>query len=736
MWRYLPPLLPLAAFFWFLTQVAPIARGEVREYVWSWVPALGIELAFLLDGLSLGFALLITGIGAICILYAGAYFARDPRLPSLQIILLLFALSMLGLVVTDDAMTLYVFWEATTVTSFLLVGFDHEKGKSRDSALQALLVTAAGGLALLIALLLMGNEAGSLRLSEMNAQGDLLRESAFYLGIFWLVVIGAFTKSAQWPFQFWLPGAMAAPTPVSAYLHSATMVKAGVYLLARFTPALGGTDVWLWTLTLVGGFTMVQASIWALRQSDLKLMMAYTTVMALGALTMLLGQGSAMAVTAAMAFILVHAFYKAALFLGVGMIDKGAGTREYPELGGLARFMPITTAAIAIAALSMAGFPPMFGFIGKELIYASVEDATMPWFVGGMALAANALMVVCAGVVAIRPFAGRRRIAPKAYTADPGWGLWLGPVILAIMGVAGGIFAGRFEEYLVAPMVRAITGSEIGAHLALWHGINPALLLSLVTFAIGIALFFLVDRIRETLVRADPKTPGTEGGYDRSLQALKDFAAWQTRIVQSGLMTRYLQTTFVLLGGLIWGAVYFGTPALPPLQLDLDLFEWAVIGIIIASIILVLVTQSRLTAIAGLGGVGAGTGVIFFLYGAIDVGMTQLFVEILVVVFITIAMVRLPRAGHIPFRWVNAVIAGLFGLAITTALLAVLGTPLDRRLTSFFEATSVLEAHGRNIVNVILVDFRALDTMGEVSVIVISGIAALAALWAGKERKT
>lgn len=735
MWRYLPPLLPFAAFLWFLPRVLPVARGETGEYVWSWVPGLGIELAFWLDGLSLAFALLITGIGTICILYAGTYFARDPRLPSLQIILLLFAFSMLGLVVADDAITFFVFWEATTITSYLLVGFDHESAKSRASALQALLVTSAGGLTLLIGLLLMGSVADTWRLSGMNAQGDLLRASPLYLWIFWLIALGAFTKSAQWPFQFWLPGAMAAPTPVSAYLHSATMVKAGVYMLARFTPALGGTDVWIWTLTLVGAFTMVQASIWALRQIDLKMMMAYTTVMALGALTMLLGQGSAMAVTAAMAFILVHAFYKAALFLGVGMIDKGAGTREYTQLGGLGRYMPITAIAIAIAALSMAGFPPMFGFIGKELIYGSLEDATWPWLIGGAALVANALMVVCAGVVAIRPFAGRRRMAPRAYTADPGWGLWIGPAILAGMGVLGGILAGRFEHFLVAPMVSAVTGSETGAHLALWHGINPALILSLVTFAIGIALYFLIDPIRKALIKADPKSPGTEDGYDWLLQALKDFAAWQTGIVQSGLMTRYLQTTFVLLGGLIWGAVYFGTPALPPLRFDLDLFEWAVVGIIVGSIVLVLLTPSRLTAIAGLGGVGGGIGVIFFLYGAIDVGMTQLFVEILVVVFITIAMVRLPRAGYIPFHRISAVIAVLFGLAITAAMLAVLGTPLDRRLTDFFEATSLAEAHGRNIVNVILVDFRALDTMGEVSVIVISGIAALAALWAGKERK-
>jgi multicomponent Na+:H+ antiporter subunit A len=350
--------------------------------------------------------------------------------------------------------------------------------------------------------LLMGQVAGTYRLSEMNAMGDIFRESPLYLGIFWLVVFGAFTKSAQWPFQFWLPGAMAAPTPVSAYLHSATMVKAGVNQLARFTPSLGGTEVWIWTLTLVGALTMVQASIWALRQTDLKLMMAYTTVMALGALTMLIGQGTPMAITAAMAFVLVHAFYKAALFLAVGMIDKGAGTREYLELGGLRRAMPLTFWVIVIAGLSMAGFPPLFGFIGKELIYKSVGYASIPLFVGAMALAANALMVACAGVVALRPFWGERQLAPKAKPADPGWGLWLGPVVLAGLGVLGGLFAGQFEYLFVAPMVLSVTGGPIAIHLALYHGIDMALALSLVTFALGAAIYVSVNRIRTSLIAA------------------------------------------------------------------------------------------------------------------------------------------------------------------------------------------------------------------------------------------
>jgi multicomponent Na+:H+ antiporter subunit A len=477
-----------------------------------------------------------------------------------------------------------VFWEGTTITSFLLVGFDHEKAKSRDSALQALIVTGMGGLGLLVALLMMGDIAGTYRLSEMNAMGDVFRDHTLYTAIFWLVVFGAFTKSAQWPFQFWLPGAMAAPTPVSAYLHSATMVKAGIYLLARFTPALGGTDVWIWVLTVVGAVTMVQASIWALRQTDLKLMMAYTTVMALGALTMLLGQGTPMAVTAAMAFILVHAFYKAALFLSVGMIDKGAGTREYLELGGLRGAMPLTFTVIAIAALSMAGFPPLFGFIGKELIYKSVEYASMPWFVGVMALAANALMVVCAGVVALRPFLGARQIAPKAAPADPGWGLWLGPVILAGLGVLGAVLRGpvrvlpRRADGAVGH--RRADGDPPRALPRHQHGADPQ-------------PRDLRRRDRHLLRRrphphrADRGRPedardrerlrlGPAGG--EGLRRLAD--PHRPERAHDPLPADHLRAD----AALVWGALYFGDPAWPAFAIGISLFEWAILGIIVASV--------------------------------------------------------------------------------------------------------------------------------------------------------
>ncbi len=732
-WRFVPALGAAAVTLWFAGFVPVVADGGVREWVVPWVPTLGIDFAFRLDGLALAFALLICGIGALVFLYAATYFRSDRRLGSLLLTLTAFAISMLGLVIADDAITLFVFWEATTVTSWLLVGFDHERASARAAALQALLVTALGGLALLAGLLLMGGIAGSYRLSAMNRMPEAFQASTLYPAIFWLVALGAFTKSAQWPFHFWLPNAMAAPTPVSAYLHSATMVKAGVYLLARLTPALGGTELWTAVLVPVGGFTMVLASVWALRQTDLKLMLAWTTVMALSLMVMLLGLGTEAAVTAAMTFLLVHAFYKAGLFLAVGMIERGAGARDYLEVSGLARAMPLTVTAVALAALSMAGIPPLFGFVGKELIYDATTHAPL-WatLATAAALAANALMVACAAMVALRPFLGPRR-SPKPEPADPPWGLWLGPVALAILGPVCGLAPAAVGHFLVAPMTEAVTAAPATLHIALWHGLSTPLLLSLATFALGGVLYLGLDRLRDALAAAEPRLPRTEGWYDAALRGLAALATGLTAAIQNGRMTSYLRNTFLAFAVLIWGALWLGHGSLPPLALSPELIDWTIVVLIVASIAVVLRTDSRLTAITALGGVGAGIAILFVLYGAIDVAMTQLFVEILVVVFLAIAMVRLPPSGAVPFRRGNALVAAVLGVGVTLALLSVLATPLDPFLTTWFEARSYPEAHGHNIVNVILVDFRGFDTLGEISVIVIAGVASLAALRAGRK---
>lgn len=726
----LPPFL-LAIFF--ATFLPAIAGGDKLRFAYEWVPSLGINLSFLVDGLSLTFALLITGIGAVVALYSSVTLAGHVHYWRFVFYLLFFMFSMLGLVLADNLITLFVFWELTSVSSYLLIGFNHTSAKARRSALQALLVTGGGGLALLAGLILLGNAAGSYELSEIIAMGDVIRDHALYLPIFILVLAGAFTKSAQVPFHFWLPNAMAAPTPVSAYLHSATMVKAGIYLLARMHPVLSGTDVWLWTLTLFGAATAVFASVLALRQTDLKLALAYTTLMALGTLTMFLGSDATIAIAAAVTFLIVHSFYKAALFLIVGIIDYGAGTRETSQLGGLARAMPVTAVAAAAAALSMAGFPPFLGFIGKELKYeGALAVASEPLFVASAAVLANALMVAVAGIVAFKPFYGRRLETPKSPQEAPLL-MWIGPIGLAVLGLVFGLMPGLISGSLVQPAVTAIAGQPEVVKLALWHGLNLPLLLSVVTFVLGISIYLGHQKLRAGLILVEERLPATaDEMWDRFLDALKVFAALQTRVLQGGILRRYLFVVFATfaVGG---GVTLYLTDAVrwPSVWPDFALKYLLVVALIAGGAVMTVFSISRLAAICALGVVGMGVALIFVIFGAPDVAITQLLVETLVVILVAVVMLRLPQLERDPlqgWRILDALLALAVGAVVTIILLSVLDTPLDRSITSYFEEKSLPEAFGRNIVNVILVDFRALDTFGEIAVVAVAALGAFVLL--------
>ncbi|WP_237072486.1 putative monovalent cation/H+ antiporter subunit A [Pseudaestuariivita rosea] len=728
-----PVLIPLAIFIWSLSFIGPVSNGEVVRLSYDWVPSLGISLSFLIDGLSLTFTLLISGIGALVMLYSNTYLAGHPQYGRFMLYLTSFMLAMLGLVLADNLISLFVFWELTTITSYLLIGFDNESAKSRRSALQALLLTGAGALALLAGLIILGVAAGTFEISEILAKGDEIRAHALYLPILILVLAGAFTKSAQFPFHFWLPNAMAAPTPVSAFLHSATMVKAGVYLMARLHPALSGTDVWMWTLTIFGAVTAVFASVLAFRQTDLKQVLAYTTLMALGTLTLFLAFDSGYAITAFTTFLITHSLYKAALFLMVGCIDHGTGTREADILGGLGRIMPFTAAAAALAALSMAGIPPFIGFIAKELMYAgAVEAATSPVFVASMALAANALMFAVAGIVAFKPFWRPGQPTPVEPHEAP-WPMLAGPIILAVLGLIVGIAPGLIQGTLVTPTVAALLGSADEAkELKLWAGVNLPLFLSLGTFAIGFVLYVFHQPLRRTLAAIDARAPNFDRGWDRVLDGLKALAEFQTRLIQSGVLRRYIFITFATLFAAIGTTLYLRTD-LPDLE-GIEVLapkQWAVVALIIAGTISVVLTRSRITAIAALGVVGIAVALIFIMYGAPDVAITQLLVETLVVVLVAIAMLSLPfldKPGRHDHRPLDAVLALGVGTVTTITMLLVLQQPIDLRLTEYFEQTSWPEAFGRNIVNVILVDFRALDTFGEIAVVVVAALSAYALL--------
>ena len=731
--RYGPALGSALVCAGFASLVPTIADYQIVRVAWPWIPGLGVELSFLIDGLALTFALLVTGIGALVLAYSASYFKGHHKLVRLLVLLVLFELSMLGLVLADNLILMFVFWELTTVTSFLLVGFDHEKADARNKALQALLVTAAGGLALLAGILMIGSVAGTLEASRLPAAAEALKADPLYPAILVLVLLGAFTKSAQFPFHFWLPNAMAAPSPVSAYLHSATMVKAGIYLLARLTPALGGTEPWLWSLTLVGGITAVLGSVWALRQTDLKLTLAYTTVMALGTITMFLGGASPIALAAAITFLIVHAFYKASLFLAVGILDKKAGSREIDELGGLARPMWRTWLVVALAALSMAGFPPFLGFIGKELQYeGALAVASEPLLVVTFAVAANAMMVAVAGLVAIKPFLGPR---PKgtAKAGEPPFAMWLGPAVLAVGGLVLGIAPELVGASLVNPTASVMIGDRVDKTFKLWHGVNAALMLSILTFTLGVVIYLALGVIRRRLAVAEARGIwDCEAGYAGLLAGTKALAARQTRVIQTGRHTQYFVWTAVALAVLLWAGLAMGGFRVLPLSAPTPtLIEWTMLGLAAFGAVATVVTRSRLLAILALGLVGSTVAAIFVFYGAIDVAMTQLLVETLVVVIVAVALLKLPRLTPNPglrIRWAHLGISTAVGTAVALSLMAVLTADLDRRVTTFFEQSSYPDALGRNIVNVILVDFRALDTLGEIAVVVIAALGAVALL--------
>ena len=738
---WVPALLPALLAVVFAAYLPAVAGGEPIRFVYEWVPSLGVSLSFLFDGLSLTFALLISGIGALIVLYSSAYLAGHPHYWRFTLYLLAFMAAMLGLVLADNLITLFVFWELTTVTSYLLIGFEHASAKSRRSALQALLLTGAGGLALLAGLVLLGNAAGTFELSAIAAQGDAVREHALYLPILVLVLLGAFTKSAQLPFHFWLPNAMAAPTPVSAYLHSATMVKAGIYLLARMHPVLSGTDAWIWTLTLFGAATAVTASVMALRQTDLKLALAYTTVMALGTLTMFLGAEATVAVAAAVTFLIVHALYKAALFLIVGIIDHETGTRDVAALRGLAGAMPATAIAAGAAALSMAGFPPFLGFIGKELKYeGALAIASEPVLVATAAVLANALMVAVAGIVALRPFYGPRGTTPKPPGEAPAR-MWIAPLVLASLGLSFGLAPSLIANALVQPAVTAILGRPEDVKLALWHGLNVPLLLSVLTFALGASIYAFHGRLRHALIGLEQRLPvSADRAWDRLLDGLKRLADWQTRLLQSGVLRRYLFIVFTTLALTVGAAlVLTASVRLPASWPQLLIKEWAAVALIAGGALMAVATRSRLAAICALGVVGVGVAILFLMFGAPDVAMTQMLVETLIVVLVAVAMLRLPGLEPVSAKRVrvpDALLAVAVGSLVALTLLAVVHGPIDRTVTAYFEQNSVPEAFGRNIVNVILVDFRALDTFGEIAVVAAAALGAYALIRGAARRGT
>ncbi len=728
-------LLPAFLFAFFISRWPGIAQGRVDSLSLAWMPSLDLAFSFRLDGLSLLFALIISGVGLFVTLYSTAYMAENRHRLRFFLFLHAFMLSMLGLVLADNLLLLFVFWEGTTLFSYLLIGFDHESSRARANARQSLLITAGGGLALLLGILLLKIAGGTYVISDWPIGDEAIRHHALYPLILGGILLGAMTKSAQFPFHFWLPNAMSAPTPISAFLHAATMVKAGIYLLMRCHPLLGGTAAWMTALVVIGGITAIWGAIQALGPRDLKRVLAYTTLMALGILTMFLGGQSVKALTAAVTFMLVHALYKAALFLAVGSVDHQTGSRSLDRLGGLHRTMPLTALAVAAAALSMAGFPLFFGFIGKEIMYeGALSEEVYPAFATTAALLANALMTAVAAIVLLTPFSGKATDTTLK-TKEAPWPMWLGPVVLGGLGIVFGLVPEWVSRVLIEPAVFAFHPAREEIRLAIWHGFSLSLLLSMLTLALGATIYLLRRHLCRFVGQTLARLPlPVERIYDIALRAFVKGAEVVTARVQNGSLHFYLAAiifSVILAVGLPWrGSI---TAAFASLSETGNITAVALVFFIAAAAVMVVTTNKRLAAIGGLSGVGAGVALLFLLLGAPDIALTQLLVETLTIIFVSIVLLRLPpmdQAGKRSRRrrGFDAALSIALGVLIASMLAAIVQTPLDRSLSDFFENNSFVAAHGRNIVNVILVDFRSLDTLGEIIVVVLAAWAAVTLL--------
>lgn len=720
--------LPASLFAYFCVYLITI-HWQSEAYVFNeWIPSLGIDLNFKVDGLSLLFALLITGIGSLVFFYSSEYLKNHPYLNRFYGYLTLFMGSMLGLVLSDNLISLFIFWELTSITSFFLIGFNTEEEASRKSALTAFGITGLGGFFMLSGFVLIYSITGTYSIHELLTSSEIIQNNTLFPLILFFIFGGAFTKSAQFPFHFWLPDAMQAPTPVSAYLHSATMVKAGIYLLARFTPVLSDGFWWNYTLMIVGGFTMLYAAFHSILRTDMKGILAYSTISALGIIVFLLGTGNEYAFYAAVTFILVHALYKAALFLVTGIVDHAVHTRNITEISGLKKIMPLVFIASFVAALSSAGVPLTFGFISKDLIYeATLHFPKWAMWLTGIAVVANVLLA-CAGFMAgIKPFIGK---LPEKFEKahKPGILLWIPVVILSTLTLIFGIFPFLADNGILKYAFNAVSRQSTGLHLKVWHGFNLVLLLSAITIIVGVLLFLIrknkknLSLLSEKFDKIAPKTLVENFG-----ERTRIFAFRYTRFFHNGYLRNYLLTIIVFLTLLV-GYRLFTTTPIEVNTKDLSgfrMYELVIFIMIFVAIFFTIITKSRLTAIASLGIIGYCICLIFVFYGAPDLAMTQFTIDTLTVVLFVLVLFKLPpflgyKSRKIQIR--DTIVSIAFGGLMMVIALQALVSPATKETSKFYADNVYTLANGKNVVNVILVDFRGFDTMVEGMVLSIAAL--------------
>jgi len=740
-WAFGVAALTMATVLGALLAVAPgVLSGEVERQSLTWVAALGLTLTFRIDGFGLFMASIVAGIGALVFAYSIVYFrghhggASRPDVGRIAGLLLAFAGAMLGLVLADGFLTLFLFWELTSVTSFLLIGIDDRRAAARTAAQRALLVTGVGGLALLAGLVLLGQQSGTTTISALVAAPPTGTITTVALV---LVLLGAFAKSAQFPFHFWLPGAMAAPTPVSAYLHSATMVKAGIVLIARLAPAFASVGPWRPLVIGAGGLSLLLGGWRALREHDAKLALAYGTVSQLGLLVILVGFGDAKLTYAGTAMILAHALFKAALFLSVGVVDHQTNTRDMRRLAGLGRIVPGLAAIVGVCALSMAAVIPTFGFVAKEAGLQGLLDLRVGG-AGSVALVAvvvGSVLTVAYSVRLVdglfvrgvpRPAEPGTGMVPApidpARVHRPSWAFLAAPAVLAVVSVLLGCFAARVGE-VVAEVAASLDPASGSKHLVLWPGWGPALAVSVATWVLG-AIGAEVLRRRST--GRDPRPVSALRVYATLYDGLLAGARRTTAVVQSGSLPVYLGVILLsLLAGLLYGA-WKGFPGITDVPVADSPLQVVLAVVTGALAVAVLRSRRRFTGALLVGGSGYGMALVFLAHGAPDLAVTQFLVETLVIVMFLLVLQHLPDRFRPAPSWaprtLRVGLAVAVGAMVTVFALAVSSARDERTVGKEYIARSLDEGGGKNVVNVTLVDFRGFDTLGEITVLAVAAI--------------
>jgi multicomponent Na+:H+ antiporter subunit A len=725
-----PRFVTLLATLPFVGQLALVLAqwgpSDPIDEVIEWIPSLGVVIGLRIDPLGLILTAVVAGIGLLIVIYSHGYFRSASTRARFLALMAVFTGGMAGIVTSDELLGLFIFWEITTIASYLLIGFDDEKASARSAALQAILVTTAGGLAMLAGFILLAMEAGTTTISEIVSAPPT---GAMVTTALLLVFLGAFTKSAQFPFQFWLPGAMAAPTPASAFLHSATMVKAGIVLLLLLAPGFADETVWQTTVTAVGLTTMAVGAFAALRQRDLKLLLAHGTVSQLGFMVALVGLGHT---GAALGVLVAHALFKATLFLVTGIVDKAAGTRDIGVLRGVGRALPVQALVGAIAALSMAGVPPMLGFVTKETAFDTLIEGG-EWLALAVIALASALTAAYSAQWWYGAFASKGSESPATVAPTPR-SMDLGPGVLSALTVVLG---------LVPAGLAVAVGDAVGESVkfVLWPGVKPALVLSGIVLAAGGILFSLIrgERAQDRIPsRSSLHLPASDAWYAASIRGLNTTADRVTGIVQNGSLPIYLAvilTAVLTVPLVVWVLTWDADPTVTWWYRPAEV---ALAGVAIVGAIAATRVQRRMAAALMLGVVGYAVAGIFVIYSAPDLALTQLLIETLTVALFALVLAKLPRrfgAGPASLsRTARIVVATFVGSFVTIAALITTTVTPGTTLTDDYVANAP-DAGGSNVVNIILTNFRALDTLGEITVLAAAGIGISALVLTGRERR-